>query len=224
MLRASKFSAPKHSTHFQYEWSINMNRLFLPLFLLVLPIANATAGGDKPPEGFAALFNGKDLAGWEIMNGGKFVAEGGVIKLPRGGGWLRSEQEYDDFILRLEVRWLKDKQDSGIFLRAGKEGKNWPDRKYEVQCENSERVVHIFGAKCIRDSKKAVGLLKPTGEWNSIEVHCAGTLCKVKLNVEPISSADDLKNPKGYLGLQGEEGELEFRNLFLKRLEPETKK
>jgi hypothetical protein len=175
---------------------------------------------DAPPEGFVALFNGNDLAGWVQMNGSKFTAEDGVIKHRKGMGWLRSIEQYDHFILRLEVRWLKDRQDSGLFLRAGVEGSNWPDRKYEVQCENSERIVHIFGATCRRDPAKARALLKPTGEWNTIEIHCQGARCEVKLNGELASSASDLAPGKGYLGLQGENGEIEFRKLFLKRLKP----
>jgi hypothetical protein len=137
-----------------------------------------------------------------------------------GGGWLRSDQEYDDFVLRREVRWMKPKQDSGIFLRASKEGKNWPDRRYEVQCENSPRVAHIFGAKCVRDAKKAEQSLKAPKEWNSFDVTCTGPHCEVKLNGELVCTSDDLKNPKGFIGLQGEGGELEFRNIRIKKIEP----
>src|SRR5262245_25354560 len=125
------------------------------LVVSLLTTAVALAGSADPEEGFVSLFDGKSLKGWEVMNGARFVAEDGVIKLPGGSGWLRSEEEHGDFVLRLEVRWLKAKQDSGIFLRASKEGKNWPDKRYEVQCENSERIAHIFGAKSTRDAKKA---------------------------------------------------------------------
>ncbi|HNQ87807.1 MAG TPA: DUF1080 domain-containing protein [Verrucomicrobiota bacterium] len=194
------------------------NRLFAAL-CLYLSVA-AWSAADTPPEGFVALFNGKDLGGWVQMNGSQFVAEDGVIKHRKGMGWLRTTEQYDHFILRLEVRWLKDRQDSGVFLRAGAEGANWPDRKYEVQCENSERIVHVFGATCQRDPTKAQGLLKPTGEWNALEILCRGPRCEVKLNGVLASSASDLAPGKGYLGLQGENGEMEFRKVFLKRLEP----
>src|SRR5437868_2708369 len=106
-------------------------KVTLPLLLAALL---PTAGRG---EEFTSLFDGKSLAGWHVMNGAKFVAEDGVIKLHGGSGWLRSDREYADFVLKLEVRWMKPRQDSGIFLRASKEGKNWPDRRYEVQCENS---------------------------------------------------------------------------------------
>ena len=198
------------------------SRVF-PALCLLLSIAGSIAA-DETPEGFEALFNGKDLAGWEQTNGSKFVVEDGVIKHRQGMGWLRTKERYDDFILQLEIRWLKDRQDSGVFLRSGVEGSKWPDRKYEVQCENSERIVHIFGTDCRRDPAKAQALLKPTGEWNTLEIICNGNRCEVKLNGELASSAHDLEPRKGYLGMQGENGELEFRKLFLKRLKPEKDK
>src|SRR5262245_8078565 len=154
----------------------------------------------KVEEGFVSLFDGKALAGWEVMNGAKFVAEDGVIKLHGGSGWLRSHDEYSDYILKLEVRWMKPRQDSGIFLRASKEGKNWPDRRYEVQCENSQRVAMIFGAKHMRDAKMAEKLLKAPREWNSFEITCKGKRCEVKLNGESVCTSDDFKAARGYIG------------------------
>ncbi len=178
----------------------------------------APAAAEAPPEGFVSLIDGKTLKGWEVMNKGKFTAEDGLIKLRGGGGWLRSEQEYDNFVLRLDVRWLKPRQDSGIFLRASKEGRNWPDRRYEVQCENTGRVAMLFGARYKLDKGKAAKVLRPVNEWNTFEVRCVGATCEVRLNGELVCTSDDLKRPRGYIGLQGEGGQLDFRNVFIKRL------
>ena len=172
----------------------------------------------KPEQGFISLFDGKSLKGWIIMNGGKFEAKNGTIKLSGGSGWLRSAEEYDDFILRLEVRWLKPKQDSGIFLRATKEGSNWPKRRYEVQCENSPRIARIFGAPHKRDVPLAAKTLKDSKQWNSYEIRCVKTRCEVKLNGQLVTTSDGFKRLKGYIGLQGERGHLEFRNIRIKRL------
>jgi hypothetical protein len=171
-------------------------------------------------DGFESLFDGKSLAGWHVMNGGKFAAAGGVIRLRGGSGWLRSDKEYTDFDLRLDVRWLKPRQDSGIFLRASKEGKNWPDRRYEVQCENSARVAMLFGAKHKLDKEKAAKALKGADAWNTFEVRCVGTRCEVKLNGELVCTSDDLKRPGGYIGLQGEVGHLDFRNIRIQVVPP----
>ena len=77
----------------------------LCLVLVVAVIGMA----EEPPEGFVALFNGKDLTGWEQVNDSKFVAEKGVIKHGQGMGWLCSKEQYGDFILKFEIRWLKDR-------------------------------------------------------------------------------------------------------------------
>jgi len=184
------------------------------------PCLAAAEAADKPKEnGFVRLFDGKTLNGWVKMNGAKFSVDDGVLKLNGGRGWLRSEREYADFILKLEVRWLKPKQDSGVFLRAGKEGNNWPNRRYEVQCENSKRVARIFGAPHKRDVKLAYYQLKDKADWNTFEIQCVGKRCQVKLNGKLVTTSTGFKHSKGYIGFQGEGGLLEFRNIRIKVLE-----
>ena len=113
----------------------------------LLNASSVSLAADKAEEGFVSLFDGKTLDGWHLMNGAKFVVEDGVIKHNVGRGWLRSDKEFADFVVRLEFRFRKPRQDGGVFLRAQIEGKDWPDRKYEVQVENTRRMAMIFGAK-----------------------------------------------------------------------------
>lgn len=190
-------------------------RRVLVCVLVFLPLSPANA--DDKGE---SLFDGKSLAGWHVMNKGKFEAKDGLLQLRGGGGWLRSDKEYDDFILTLDVRWLKEKQDSGIFLRASKEGKNWPDRKIEVQCENTARVAMIFGTTFKLDKEKAAKALKGVNEWNTFRIRCVGKDCEVTLNGEVVSTAADAKPGKGYLGIQGESGDLDFRNIRIQVVRP----
>ena len=174
---------------------------------------------EKAETGFVKLFDGKTLNGWHLMNGAKFVAEDGVIKLNGGRGWLRSEKEYADYILRLELRFMKPKQDGGVFLRAGKEGKGWPNKRYEVQSENSPRMARLFGAKYDLNVKLAQKVLKPVGEWNAYEIKLVGPKVEVRLNGELVTTSDSLtKLTRGYLGLQGESGFHEYRNIRIKDL------
>jgi hypothetical protein len=185
--------------------------------LICLPLSAAFADDKDKKE--VSLFDGKTLTGWHVMNGGKFEAKDGMIQLRGGSGWLRSDKEYADFVLTLEVRWLKEKQDSGIFLRSGMEGKNWPDKKVEVQVENTERVAMLFGTKFKLDKEKAAKALKPLNEWNEYVIRCVGKECEVKLNGVVVCTSDDVKLEKGYLGIQGENGNLDFRNIRLQVVE-----
>jgi len=185
--------------------------------LLLAPKASWAA--EKTEEGFVSLFDGKTLAGWHLMNGAKFFVEDGVLKHRVGMGWLRSDKEYADFILRLEFRFMKPNQDGGVFLRSVKEGENWPNRKYEVQIENTLRMAKLFGAAHDLNVELAQKALKPVGEWNEYDIKIAGPTLEVRLNGELVTtsrSVDALK--RGYLGLQGENGAHEYRNLRIKVL------
>lgn len=185
----------------------------------LLTAPNVSLAADKAEDGFVSLLDGKSLDGWHLMNGAKFVVADGVLKHDVGMGWLRSDKEYADFILRLEFRFMKPKQDGGVFLRSCMEGKNWPDRKYEVQIENTRRMAKIFGAQNDLNVPLVEKVLKPDGQWNEYDIKIVGPRIEVRLNGELVSttnSAGALK--RGYLGLQAENGLHEYRNIRIKDL------
>ena len=63
------------------------------------------------------LFNGKNLDGWVIENGGQFSVKKGVLKVNKGTGWLRSEKKYSDFKMTMEFRFMEKDANSGIYVR-----------------------------------------------------------------------------------------------------------
>lgn len=185
----------------------------------LLSVPDIATAADRDEEGFARLFDGKTLDGWHLMNGAKFVVEGGVLKHRGGLGWLRSERQYSDFVLRLEFRFMKPKQDGGVFVRSNMEGDNWPNRKYEIQIENTVRMATIFGAEHELNVVSAQKALKPTGEWNEYEIKLIGSKVEVRLNGELVSKSNKMDRLKrGYIGLQGENGAHEYRKFRIKDL------
>ena len=95
-------------------------RRLVPFVLLTLFTALAAGRDAKPPEGFTALFNGKDLAGWKVYadNMAVWGAEKGVIFCQGGGGgWLLTEKDFGDYELRLEYKMSKG-ANSGVALRT----------------------------------------------------------------------------------------------------------
>jgi len=75
-----------------------------------------------PPEGFTALFNGKDLTGWRVHPNVKemWSIDDGVLKSPgllkTWGADLATQKNYRDFVLMLEFR-MPTISDSGIMFR-----------------------------------------------------------------------------------------------------------
>lgn len=200
-----------------------MSRALLLALGVSLGIGPAGAEDAKKEEGFTSLFNSKDLDGWEIMNKGKFSVKDGVIFLDRGSGWLRSEKQYTDFELRMDFRFVSKGADSGIFLRASKEGGNWPSKNYQVQTMDNSSIGALFpsglpGGKVKRDAANLKKAMKKTDEWQSYAISLKGGRLEVSLNGEPITMAEGLAVMPGYIGLQGEGGQLEFKNIRVKEL------
>src|ERR1051326_6748296 len=73
---------------------LRMGRLVLlfSLSALVVCLPGMRAADKDPPEGFEKLFNGKDLSGWKVNEGGKLdrwgAADGILFTKGAGGGWL----------------------------------------------------------------------------------------------------------------------------------------
>jgi hypothetical protein len=83
---------------------------------------DAAAGLNVPPEGFVALFNGKDFTGWRAHAKVRefWFIEEGVLKSPgmlrEWGACLTTEEEHRDFVLMLDFRFPTI-SDSGISFR-----------------------------------------------------------------------------------------------------------
>jgi hypothetical protein len=173
------------------------------------------------------LFNGRDLTGWRLIkpdsdNGWK--AEDGVLmnrvkKEPgKHFGNLRTEAEFEDFNLKLEVRTLPN-SNSGIYLRG----------IYEVQiAETFGKPVdsHNMGALYSRITP-AVAAEKPIGEWQTMDITLVDRHLTVILNGQTIidnqpvlgctggALTSDEFNP-GPIFLQGDHTDVDYRNIVLR--------
>ncbi len=191
-------------------------------------------------DGFAPLFNGKDLDGW-VIKGKKdgWQIKDSVIRSEgaTGGDWIRSAKEYGDFILKLDWKVSKG-GNSGVFLRVTDEGAPW-QTGYECQISSDPR-----------DDKHCTGALygyaavKPRPDetpdkWHTFELHCVGPRIKVVADGVTVVDVDQTKltapdekgysDPKtkplkGYIGLQDSHSPtghyIEYRNIRIKELKP----
>jgi hypothetical protein len=92
-----------------------MKRNLMPLLALsatcFLAAGLAGAADNAPPEGFAALFNGKDLTGWTVPAGdnGHWKVVDGAIDYDaeseaKGDKSLWTDREFVDFVLQVDWR------------------------------------------------------------------------------------------------------------------------
>lgn len=210
---------------------------------VVLAVAACTplrAEEPRLPEGFTALFNGKNLAGWKVHDGKMDVwgAEKGVLFCDTGGGWLLTEEEFADVELRCEFRWTKEGGNSGVGLRVPRRGAPHVEGM-EIQLIDDEHweAVHKFKLAdyqhtgSLYDVKPAAKLVnKPVGEWNRVRIVCQGRRVAVEINGAKVNDVnlDDFKKSKGdthpgilrekgSLGFQSYNFRVEFRNVWIKK-------
>jgi len=188
-------------------------------------------------EGFAPLFNGRDLEGWTGDTEG-YAAENGkiVIHPERGSGNLYTVKEYADFVLRFEFK-LTPAANNGLGVRAPLEG----DAAYvamELQILEDGSPVYwglkpyqyhgsIYGVVPARR-----GALKPVGEWNVEEVTVRGPRVTVVVNGTTVVDTDidaasaggtvdgnahpGLSRKSGHIGFLGHGSIVEFRKIRIK--------
>jgi hypothetical protein len=113
--------------------------------------------------------------------------------------------------------------DGGIFVRASEDGKNWPSKNYQVQTMDNNSLGGIFasghpGPKAKKDNEAFKKAMKPTMEWQSYVITVQGPKLEVKLNGDTITTAEGLADLPGFIGIQGEGGLHEYKNIRIKEL------
>ena len=214
---------------------------FRNIFLREIPrdTAASSMALAEADEGFAPLFNGRDLEGWTGDTKGYAAEDGKIVVRPElGSGNLYTAQEYADFVLRFEFK-LAPAANNGLGIRAPLEG----DAAYagmELQILEDGSPVYwnlkpyqyhgsIYGVVPARR-----GFLRPPGEWNTEEVTVRGRRIAVAVNGATVVDADldaasaggtidgnehpGLKRVSGHIGFLGHGSPVEFRNIRIREL------
>ena len=191
---------------------------FLPVVLVCSPAFSADKPLNQPPEGYTALFNGKDLTGWKglvkdpkqraAMTAEQLAAEqkkadermtahwaakDGVLVFDGKGDSLCSAKDFGDF--ELYVDWkIEKKGDSGIYLRGTPQVQIW-DTEDPGQDANGAKK----GSGGLWNNKGAgkfplVKADNPVGEWNTFQIKMVGDKVTIHLNGKLIIDAAPLDN------------------------------
>jgi len=206
------------------------------------------AGAAEVPK-WVDLFNGKDLTGWVDVNTSPdtwSVKDGMLICKGKPIGVMRSEKQYENFLLHVEWRHMEPGGNSGIFAWSdAKPFGNRLPKGLEIQMLELDWVklhtrngkappiayVHgeLFGAgglKALPDnprgrrSKSLENRCKGRGEWNVYDVVCVDGVVKLSVNGKFVNGIRNVQYKKGYLCLESEGAEIHFRNLKIMELPP----
>lgn len=159
-----------------------------------------------PPDGFAPLFNGKDLTGWkglaadpkqreemseeELATAQKEADERarahwhvseGVLEEDGKGGNLCTTKDYSDFEMLVDWK-IQPQGDSGIYLRGTPQVQIW-DTTYEPLWKyGADKGSGALWNNEHHSRFPLVNADNPIGEWNTLYIKMVGERVTVKLN------------------------------------------
>jgi hypothetical protein len=141
-----------------------------------------------------------------------------------GHEWLRFNREFTNFTFHVKWRFTpvgmpNPKYNSGVFFRNNLDGSIWH------QAQTSLAGGYIFGLTPVDGKPTRFNLqkdmkenrVKPPGQWNVYDIRCVGTTCSLAVNGEVVNTTQ-VGLDKGYIGLESEGYQIEFRDLKLKEL------
>jgi hypothetical protein len=202
------------------------------------------------PPSWRSLFNGRDLSGWVNVNTDPdtwsvrdelLVCKGLPI------GVMRSERQYENFLLHIEWRHMELGGNSGVFIwsDAVPGERNRLPNGVEVQMLEHDWVnqhirdgvkpplayVHgelfgVGGVETVPDtprgtrSRSIENRTKARGQWNVYDVVAVDGVVKLSVNGKFVNGLAKATQKKGYLCLESEGAEIHFRNIQILELPP----
>lgn len=216
---------------------------------LALLMCTSTAFAAEAPFEYVDLFNGKDLTNWADVNTSPetWFVEDGLLKckgLPIGV--MRSEKQYENFLLHIEWRHMEAGGNSGVFLWSEgtvPEGRRLPKgmevQMLELDWPNQHRDKkgnpasigyisgELFGANGLVTTpdnprgtrSQSIELrCKGKGEWNTYDVVAVDGTVKLSINGKFVNGIRNASIKKGYLCMESEGAEIHFRKIQIMEL------
>jgi HEAT repeat protein len=201
-------------------------------------------GMNEPPEGFKALFNGENLAGWKGLVGNPesraemseeelaqkqqganaemqehWSVRDGVLFFDGEGHSLATEKKYKDFEMMIDWK-IEPGGDSGVYLRGTPQVQIWDITEWP---QGSGGLYNNQN----HSSEPLVAADNPVGEWNSMRIRMVGEKVTVSLNGELVVDNVVLENywnrdqpiyPEEQIELQSHSTPLYFKNIFIREI------
>jgi hypothetical protein len=218
-------------------------------FLALCLLTNVIQAADLPQ--YKPLFNGKDLTGWVNVNTDKdtwYVKDGMLVCTGHPIGVMRTDKQYENFLLHIEWRHMEAGGNSGVFAWSEgtvPEGRRLPKgmeiQMLELDWVNQHKMkdgslppiayVHgeLFGANGLittpdnprgTRSKSIENRCKGKVQWNVYDVVCVDGTVKLSVNGKFVNGVRNASIKKGYLCLESEGAEIQFRNIQIMELPP----
>jgi len=183
--------------------------------LIALVCITSLASAQKTEKGWRNLFNGKDLKGWNQINGtAKYEWKDGMLIGTTTEGspnsFLATDELFGDFILELEFK-MDDGTNSGIQFRSESKADYLNGRVHGYQLDidpsprkwcggiyDESRRQWLYPLEYNLPAKNAYR----NEQWNTVRIEAIGNSMRTWINGIPCANLSDDMTPKGFIALQ----------------------
>jgi len=190
---------------------------FLTTAAMAQPVPN-TLSADEIAQGWILLWDGAGTFGWDPVARAEWKTADGSLSMPSGSfTWLRHRTPFADFVLKVDFRMKLNEADSGIFIRAARDGD--PSRTgYQININNMNEEWSTGSLVFRHKADPSIGKTS-VNAWHTYEITADGDHITALLDGRKTVDVRDASSRTGYIGLQFLKGEeIEFRNVKLRPL------
>jgi hypothetical protein len=205
------------------------------LIIILLATHDSLMAQTKTENENIRLFNGKDLVNWvfhlkdpSIDPTTVFTVQNGVVHISGNPfGYMRTKESYSDYKLHVEWRYPGEASNSGVFIHGQTPDTIWLKCvECQLKAGSAGDFVCMNGTDMNERTDKTNRMVKkladssekPNGEWNTMEVVCNTNTIEVSVNGVLQNKGTNVNVSKGFICLQSEGKDVEFRNVFLTKL------
>jgi len=193
------------------------------IILVISALQSCREPADKMTDEFKSLFNGQNLEGWHIQGTAQTNIENGILTLSNDqsgpGGWLLSDQEYEDFHLKFEFL-CPPPNNSGVAIRYNHPEMGAPAvAAYEINIFNTPNTQNPTGTVFNLARSFWSDSLKPV-DWNLMEIIAKGDCLVTIVNNQQLVTTHQRRAFRGHIGFQAHDGKvrhaIQLKNIYVK--------
>ena len=148
---------------------------------------------------------------------------GTSIRVSKGPGWIRTTDEYLDFVVHMRFRVLTTDADGAVLLRAWqREAGGWPSTGYRLAIagpavKRRAPLVTGFSAKTQLVSGGPEATVPPgdVGVWRELTVLCRHDRVTVTVDGREVGVVEGGEPQAGAIGIEARKGVIEFDDIWL---------
>lgn len=200
--------------------------------------------GEIPESSAIALFNGRDLSGWNVFENAQPAVnqtswearDGSLVSVGNGFGDIRTTRAYENYVLTLQYRIEGASGDGGVGVMLTAENENigagprgdagkylevqiLPRRAGDLYLIGGFKA-HANGKAITFSSRRTAEVDDPAGQWHQLKLSVKDGDVEVEINGTVVNRATQGSKGPGKIVLRNEGDKISYKEMLIHPVDP----